>query len=149
PQLSELRAQYPDVQFTGPLQGEALAVAYASADVFVFPSLTDTFGLVLLEALASGIPVAAFPVSGPIDVVTSPAAGVLGWDLKDAALGALKLDKAAARAHALRFSWENSTREFIDNVLAAHHIGLPERRRFLRRRKDNEDKPKKKTARLG
>jgi glycosyltransferase involved in cell wall biosynthesis len=142
PQSEELQALYPEVLFTGPRQGEDLALAYASADVFVFPSLTDTFGLVLLEALASGVPVAAFPVSGPVDVVTEPGMGVLGWDLQDAALQALTLDKAAARAHALRYCWANSAREFIENMLAAHHIGLPERRRFLRRRK-------KKTARLG
>ena len=70
------RGVYPDALFAGPKQGEELARAYASADVFVFPSLTDTFGLVLLEALASGVPVAAFPVSGPKDVLTDPCAGV-------------------------------------------------------------------------
>ena len=142
PQLSDLKALYPEVEFTGPKEGEDLALAYASADVFVFPSLTDTFGLVLLEALASGVPVAAFPVTGPLDVLTEPGMGVLDWDLKSAALEALKLDKETAREHALRFAWENSAREFIDNVLAAHHIGLPERRKFLRR-------TQKKAARLG
>ncbi len=135
PQAAELQAVYPEVLFTGPKQGEDLAAAYASADVFVFPSLTDTFGLVLLEALASGVPVAAFPVCGPMDVLTEPGMGVLGWDLKEAALEALTLDKETARDHALRYSWENSAREFIENMLAAHHIGLPERRRFLRSRK--------------
>ena len=72
--------------FTGPREGEALAEAYASADVFVFPSLTDTFGLVLLEALACGVPVAAYPVCGPKDVLTDPEAGVLSSDLREAAL---------------------------------------------------------------
>lgn len=142
PQLAELQALYPEVIFTGPKEGEELARAYASADVFVFPSLTDTFGLVLLEALASGVSVAAFPVSGPLDVITEDGMGVLDTDLKAAALRALAIDKETARGHARRFSWENSAREFIDNVLAAHHIGLPERRRFLRRHK-------RKTARLG
>ena len=75
------RRLYPDALFTGPTEGEALAAAYASADVFVFPSLTDTFGLVLLEALACGVPVAAFPVCGPKDVLTDPEAGVLSLDL--------------------------------------------------------------------
>ena len=139
PQAAELERLYPDALFTGPKQGEDLALAYASADVFVFPSLTDTFGLVLLEALASGVPVAAYPASGPKDVLTDPAAGVLSGDLEQAALAALTLDRRAARAHALTFSWENSARQFIDNMLAAHHV--PEKRRRRPRQK--------KTARLG
>jgi hypothetical protein len=105
--------------------------------------MTDTFGLVLLEALAAGIPVAAYPTTGPLDVITDPRAGVLGSDLKEAALAALALDGAAARAHALRFSWENSARQFFANVLTAHHLGLPTR---LKRR---ERRRQKKTARLG
>ncbi len=141
PQAAELRRLYPDVLFTGPKEGEELARAYASADVFVFPSLTDTFGLVLLEALASGVPVAAYPASGPKDVLTDPAAGVLSEDLRQAALAALELDRAAARAHAEGYSWENSARQFIANMFAAHDAGLPSRRL----------KPpgQKKTARLG
>jgi glycosyltransferase involved in cell wall biosynthesis len=142
PQAAELERLYPDALFTGPKHGQDLALAYASADVFVFPSLTDTFGLVLLEALASGLPVAGFPVSGPKDVVTEPDIGVLSFDLKAALFEALTLDREAARAHALRYSWENSARQFIDNMLAAHHIGLPDRRIGRRR-------SKKKTARLG
>jgi glycosyltransferase involved in cell wall biosynthesis len=142
PQAAELERLYPDALFTGPKHGQDLALAYASADVFVFPSLTDTFGLVLLEALASGLPVAGFPVSGPKDVITEPDVGVLSFDLKAALLEALTLDREAARAHALRYSWENSARQFIDNMLAAHHIGLPDRRVRRRRRQ-------KKTARLG
>jgi glycosyltransferase involved in cell wall biosynthesis len=125
------------------MEGEELARAYASSDVFVFPSLTDTFGLVLLEALASGVPVAAFPASGPKDVLTDPDAGAMDWDLNAAVLAALSLDRRAARAHALRYSWENSARQFIDNVLIAHHRKLPERRRRWRRNRQ------KKTARLG
>ena len=107
--------------------------AYASGDVFVFPSLTDTFGLVLLEALACGVPVAAYPVHGPKDVLTDPASGVLDNDLRAAALKALKLSREAARDHALNFSWENSAQQFLDNVLIAHNLGLPERRRLLTR----------------
>jgi glycosyltransferase involved in cell wall biosynthesis len=143
PQAAELQRRYPDALFTGPREGEALAEAYASADVFVFPSLTDTFGLVLLEALAAGVPVAAYPVNGPLDVITDPRAGVLGSDLKGAALRALDLDRGAARAHALRFSWENSARQFIENVLAAHNLGLPAKRAGFRRWRQ------KKTAQLG
>ncbi|ODR98800.1 alpha-mannosyltransferase [Methyloceanibacter methanicus] len=133
PQLAELKRAYPDVLFTGPKEGLDLAEAYASGDVFVFPSLTDTFGLVLLEALACGVPVAAYPVHGPKDVVDDPEAGVLDPDLRTAALKALDLSRDAARSHALNFSWENSAQQFLDNVLAAHNLGLPERRRLLPR----------------
>jgi glycosyltransferase involved in cell wall biosynthesis len=133
PQTSELQRLYPDALFAGHREGEALAEAYASADVFVFPSLTDTFGLVLLEALACGVPVAAFPVSGPKDVLTDPQSGVLSEDLRDAALRALGLDPGAARAHALTYSWENSARQFIENVMEAHNLGLPKRKALIRR----------------
>lgn len=133
PQLAELKRSYPDVLFTGAKEGEELAEAYASGDVFVFPSLTDTFGLVLLEALACGVPVAAYPVHGPKDVLTDPESGVLDNDLRTAALKALDLSPEAARDHALNFSWENAAQQFLDNVLIAHNLGLPERRRLLTR----------------
>ena len=149
PQLDELRRLYPDALFAGHREGEALAEAYASADVFVFPSLTDTFGLVMLEALASGVPVAAFPVSGPKDVVTDPDAGVLDTDLRTAALEALKLKAKAARAHALRYSWENSAQQFIENVMAAHNLGLPRRKARFRLSRGDKREAQKKTARLG
>jgi hypothetical protein len=126
PQRQELESLYPDAMFTGPREKEDLAEAYASADVFVFPSLTDTFGLVLVEALASGLPVAAFPVGGPKDVLTDPRAGVLSNDLEQAALKALSLDRKAARAHARTFSWENSARQFLENVLASHSLAPAE-----------------------
>ena len=148
PQQAELQRLYPDTLFTGHREGEALAEAYASADVFVFPSLTDTFGLVLLEALASGVPVAAFPVSGPKDVVTDPRAGVLSDDLRDAAMRALALDREAARTHALTYSWENSARQFIENVMVAHNLGLPKRKALIRRWR-NKTSAQKKAARLG
>ena len=133
PQTAEFARRYPEAVFAGPMEGEELARAYASADVFVFPSLTDTFGLVLLEALASGVPVAAFPASGPKDVLTESGIGAMDWDLQAASLAALNRDRRAARAHALRYSWENSARQFIDNVLIAHHRKLPERRQRRRR----------------
>jgi glycosyltransferase involved in cell wall biosynthesis len=133
PQSAELARLYPDALFAGPKEGEDLARAYASADVFVFPSLTDTFGLVLLEALASGLPVAAFPVVGPKDVLAGSRAGVLSADLQGAALQALRLDRNAARDHALAYDWEHSAQQFIDNVLTAHDMGLPERRALFRR----------------
>lgn len=118
PQLEALRAAYPEVVFTGPKQGEELARCFASADVFVFPSLTDTFGIVLLEAMASGVPVAAYPVTGPRDVVR-PATGVLDADLGRAALSALKLDRSACRDYALQFSWRRSAELFMDNIVRA------------------------------
>jgi glycosyltransferase involved in cell wall biosynthesis len=116
PMLETFKAQYPDVTFTGKLSGEALAQAYASADVFVFPSLTDTFGIVLLEAMASGVPVAAYPVTGPIDNVVQGVTGVLDDDLAAAVRGALTLDRAAVRDGALAYSWENAARLFMTNI---------------------------------
>ena len=120
PARALMECDYPDARFLGTKHGEELAFAYAAADVFVFPSLTDTFGMVLLEALASGLPVAAFPVTGPRDVVTDPAVGVLDPDLGKAALSALLLPRAAARDFALRFTWEASAAQFRDNILKAN-----------------------------
>lgn len=117
PQLPELKRRYPDAHFAGAKQGEDLARHYAAADVFVFPSLTDTFGLVLLEALASGLPVAAYPVTGPKDVIgPDPAAGVLDEDLGRAARAALSLDRTHARAYAERFSWRATAELFLTNL---------------------------------
>lgn len=113
PQLPSLRRRYPHAHFTGLLRGEALARAYASADVLVFPSRTDTFGLVMLEALASGVPVAAFPVAGPLDVLGSSGAGALDRDLARAVERALAIDPAVCRAHARRFSWRDVARSFL------------------------------------
>ncbi|MGV1013446.1 MAG: glycosyltransferase family 4 protein [Methyloceanibacter sp.] len=120
PQAASLKRLYADVLFAGPMQGEALAQVYASSDVFVFPSRTDTFGLVLLEALASGLPVAAYPVSGPKDVLAGSEAGILDTDLQDAALRALRLDHDAAREHALTYDWQHSARQFIGNMLTVN-----------------------------
>lgn len=99
--------------FVGVLPREDLARLYGSADVFVFPSLTDTFGLVMLEALACGTPVAAFPVQGPIDVVGGSGVAVLDDDLQRAALLALRIDRAECRRHAERFSWRSATQQFL------------------------------------
>jgi glycosyltransferase involved in cell wall biosynthesis len=120
PQLEELRARYPGVLFTGPKTGEELARHYASADVFVFPSRTDTFGIVLLEAMASGLPVAAYPVTGPLDVVADGIAGALDEDLQAAVVRALSLDRAGAREHALRFSWREAARLFLAGIAQAN-----------------------------
>jgi len=128
PALESLRVRYPHVIFTGSLEGDALASAYASADVFVFPSLTDTFGLVMIEALASGVPVAGFPVHGPLDIVGADGRGTVeGFS---AEIGAVDSDLAAAIARALRchrddcvayaqhYSWEKSYAQFYSAVSA-------------------------------
>lgn len=120
PQRASLAKRYPDVHFAGIKVGEDLARAYASADVFVFPSRTDTFGNVLLEALASGLPVAAYPVMGPLDVLGDSDAGLLDEDLRAACLGALALDRSAARELALKFSWRRAALQFLDNIRLAN-----------------------------
>jgi glycosyltransferase involved in cell wall biosynthesis len=112
PALDALRRKYPLAHFVSKLQGAALAQAYAQADVFVFPSRTDTFGLVMIEAMASGTPVAAYPVPGPIDVV-APGSGVLAADLDVAIAGALACDRDIVAAHGRQFSWEASARQFL------------------------------------
>jgi len=114
PMLEDFRSRYPDVCFTGAKSGAELAALYAMGDVFVFPSLTDTFGLVVLEALASGVPVAAYPVSGPKDIVGDSAAGVVDSDLREAALACLALTGEAARARALQFSWRACARQYME-----------------------------------
>ncbi len=115
PARAELEAAYPDAHFLGPLFGADLAGAYAGADVFVFPSRTDTFGLVMIEAMACGTPVAAYPVSGPIDVVTQES-GALSDDLEHAIAAALLCDHAACAAHGRRFSWARSADEFLTGL---------------------------------
>ncbi|MGA3339812.1 MAG: glycosyltransferase family 1 protein [Methylocella sp.] len=119
PSRRALQAAYPEAHFLGTKTGDALAVQYASADVFVFPSRTDTFGMVLIEALACGLPVAALPVPGPLDVIGTSGAGVLDFDLRAACLAALDIPREKARAHALTFTWANSARQFLDNILLA------------------------------
>jgi glycosyltransferase involved in cell wall biosynthesis len=117
PQLAELRARYPTVRFVGPKFGTELAKHYAASDVFVFPSRTDTFGLVVLEALASGLPVAAHPVQGPNDIIgTNTTVGILDEDLGVAARRALLLNPETCRIFATGFSWEACTRQFLTNL---------------------------------
>ncbi len=117
PQLAELKADYPDVMFTGYLFGEALCEALTEADVFVFPSQTDTFGLVMLEALSCGTPVAAYPVEGPIDVITSDDVGALDHDLAVAIKQALTCKAVHCIAFAEDFSWK-----VVATKLAAHLV---------------------------
>ena len=113
PSLSSLQLRYPQAVFLGARHGEELAAFFASADVFVFPSRTDTFGLVLLEALASGTPVAAYPVTGPIDVVRSGQIGALDEDLRRAVLSAMSASREACRTYAMDYSWQNSSAQFL------------------------------------
>jgi glycosyltransferase involved in cell wall biosynthesis len=119
PQLASLRRSYPNVVFTGPRHGQALARAYSAGDVFMFPSLTDTFGLVILEALACGTPVAAFPVTGPKDVLSNADGkiGSVNTDLRVAALDALTADRVACRAHAERYSWRACAEIFLSHLV--------------------------------
>jgi glycosyltransferase involved in cell wall biosynthesis len=116
PQRGELESKYPEVRFLGKKLGEDLAEHYAAADVFVFPSRTDTFGLVLLEALASGVPIAAYPVPGPLDVVDQSGAGVLDDDLGAAIHAALAIPPARCRTHAESFSWDRSVDQFLGSL---------------------------------
>jgi glycosyltransferase involved in cell wall biosynthesis len=120
PAFGALKAAHPDVHFVGPKFGVELATLLASADVFVFPSLTDTFGIVLLEAMACGLPVAAYPVPGPQDVVRQGETGVLDKDLLlSAVFGALALDRAACRRQALEHTWTRATEQFRGHLVAA------------------------------
>jgi glycosyltransferase involved in cell wall biosynthesis len=129
PALEDFRRRYPDVHFLGSLAGENLAAAYRGADCFVFPSRTDTFGLVVIEALACGLPVAAFPVAGPIDIVGREGRGVdgqmpatvaaLNEDLAEAIARALRLDRRAAAVFGSRFTWERATDQFLGAITQA------------------------------
>ena len=118
PQKATLKQKYPNVSFVGEKKGRDLTSHLAAADVFVFPSLTDTFGVVQLEALACGTPVAAFPVTGPLDVIADHPIGALDNDLQSACIRALGMSREACRNFALEHSWENSARQFIGNLTA-------------------------------
>ena len=118
PARATLERRFPEAVFLGPRLGEALVAHYCAADVFVFPSKTDTLGLVMLEALACGTPVAAHPVPGPNDVVGTSGAGVLDEDLGAAIDGALDIPAEACLAHAANFDWDLSARQFLRNLVA-------------------------------
>ena len=124
PQRDELAARYPGVKFLGTRRGDELVRHYRAADVFVFPSRTETLGLVMLEAMACGVPVAAYPVQGPVDVVGDSGAGVLDEDLAAAVRGAIGIDPARCRARALEHSWDQSVQEFLNNLVPFTAPGL-------------------------
>jgi glycosyltransferase involved in cell wall biosynthesis len=122
PERARLQRKFPQTLFTGMKTGRELASYYQRADVFVFPSRTDTFGLVLLEAMACGTPVAAFPVRGPIDVVKDASAGILNEDLRTAAMSALELDRGAVHRYASKYSWDESTMQFFRSLVPTKGI---------------------------
>ena len=116
PDLDTLKTRYPGVRFTGYKTGRDLAECLAGADVFVFPSKTDTFGLVILEALASGVPVAAYPVQGPKDLIRKGVSGYLDEDLRQAAIDCLSLTRSSCREVALGFSWTQCANQFLAHL---------------------------------
>jgi glycosyltransferase involved in cell wall biosynthesis len=134
PLREELTVRHPNVVFRGPRFGDDLVAHFAGADVFVFPSLTDTFGLVILEAMATGTPVAAFPAPGPVDILPDSNAGVLATSttegLREACLACLDLDRTVVRGFAERFSWRACAEEFVRNL---QPYPEPEKTRFWRR----------------
>lgn len=125
PDRTRLQALAPEARFLGNRTGADLSAIYAACDAFVFPSLTDTFGIVLLEALACGLPVAAFPVPGPRDVIGGTDVGILDPDLRAAALAALRVSRVACRDEALRRGWDESARQFFSNILDARAATCP------------------------
>ena len=123
PERAALMAAHPEVRFLGFLFGEQLAQHLSAADIFAFPSRTDTFGLVMLEAMACGVPVAAFPVTGPIDVVADGITGALDESLHMAAMRALLISPEACRRQAMLSSWEACTRDFEKNLVPCRPTG--------------------------
>jgi glycosyltransferase involved in cell wall biosynthesis len=133
PALDELKARYPQALFLGALAGEALARAYAGADLFVFPSRTDTFGLVIIEALASGLPVAAYPVHGPLDILEESDAGAMDEELAVAIARALQIPRSAALVRAREFSWDAAVSQFEAAIRDCATRTAQTRRRWRRR----------------
>ncbi|MGB0905894.1 MAG: glycosyltransferase family 4 protein [Maricaulaceae bacterium] len=133
PQMTALQKKYPRAHFTGPKFGDDLARHFADADVFVFPSMTDTFGLVIIEAMATGTPVAAYPVTGPIDIIPDSGAGIVHEDLKTACLEALDLDRKMTAAYAQNYSWEAVSDVFFNHLTPEYAPLARKRWRRVRR----------------
>ena len=125
PQLKRLKSAFPRVRFVGAKVGEELAQYFAAADVFIFPSLTDTFGIVMLEALACGVPVAGYPVRGPIDIIKQGETGFYDKDLRRAVMRALDLEPSRCRTFAENNSWEKSAERFVRNLVPADSAAVP------------------------
>ncbi len=123
PELGRLRTSFPEAHFLGRKSGRELAGCYAGADVFVFPSRTDTFGLVMIEALACGTPVAAYPVAGPVDVIVG-AVGSLSYDLDQAIAAALACERSACAEYAAEFGWDTATDQFLAGLVTTHQAAL-------------------------
>jgi glycosyltransferase involved in cell wall biosynthesis len=117
PQLDELKRKYKDVLFTGMLEEKEVAAYLAASDVFVFPSKTDTFGIVIIEALAAGIPVAAYPVTGPLDILQNTKVDCLDLDLKTSMIKALKIKKKDCKDVAKQYTWENCAKIFMETAI--------------------------------
>ena len=133
PAREELGHKFSDVRFLGSKFGEDLSACYANADVFVFPSVTDTFGLVILEAMATGTPVAAFNAPGPKDIIPGSNAGVIGDDLRANVIACLELDRSVVREFAAKFSWRACTEQFLENLFK---LPAMERKKLWRRVKN-------------
>ncbi len=133
PQRAALEKKYPSVKFLGSKFGEELARHFADADVFVFPSKTDTFGLVIIEAMATGTPVAAYPVTGPIDIIPGSKAGIVDEDLRKACLEALDIEPTNAVRHAQAYSWQAVTEKFFKLLTPEYEPLARKRWRKLRR----------------
>jgi len=133
PQLDQLKRKYSDVHFLGSKFDDDLARHFADADVFVFPSKTDTFGLVIIESMATGTPVAAYPVTGPIDIIPGSKAGVVDDDLRKAGLACLELSRADCALHAKNYSWESVTDIFFEYLTPEYEPVARKRWRRVRR----------------
>jgi len=133
PQMESLKRKYPSIHFMGAKFGKDLARHFADADVFVFPSKTDTFGLVIIEAMATGTPVAAYPVTGPIDIIPGSRAGILDDDLQKAALACLDLGREHAAEHASKYSWARVSNVFFDYLTPEYEPISRKRWRQMRR----------------
>ena len=139
PQLEELKRKYPAAHFLGAKFEVELAECFANADVFCFPSLTDTFGLVILEAMAAGTPVSAYDAPGPKDIIPGSDAGAINEDLRQACLDALEMSRETARAYAETYSWRACAEAFTNNL---DPLPVPERRRFWQKIRLRRRKPK-------
>ena len=120
PELATYKDLYPDVEFVGAKRGRELAEFYEQASVMVFPSVKDTFGVVIIESMSCGTPVAAYPVTGPIDIIEDGVTGVMNSDLEIAAIHCLTLDRKVVAENSKKFTWEAATELFVKSLIARH-----------------------------